>query len=124
MTYLALCLYLLRGPVPPEWLPDVLTAECLFDLLERRTGIPVTRAEPDLDQVMITFRDKGDLSESVVKLVLRAHGVYVHQRIKRDGSHELVASRSRKRPPVAGPAVICRRTCTRRLRRGWGIARC
>ena len=108
MTYFAFCLYLMRGPVAPEQLPETITAEYLFCALERSSGLSVTRADPELDRVMVTFRDKREFSASLTKLVLRAHGIYVHLRVLRDGSQEYFASRSKTRPPKEGKRLYVR----------------
>ncbi len=100
MLYFALCFHLMHGPVPPACLPEKVPAERLFAMLQRFSGLPVRRTEPELDTARITFKDRDvNRTEAVVTLVLRAHGIYVHKVVTPDGSFELLATRSARRPP-------------------------
>ena len=108
MTYVACCLCLLYGPIPLESFPEEVAAESPFAFLERTTGKAVRRQDPTLDTTLIAFRDKSGMSESVLIVLLRAHGVYVHRRVRLDGTVELVATRSAKPPPKEERRVIAR----------------
>jgi hypothetical protein len=99
MVYFALCFYLIHGPVPPDRRPLEVPAERIFAMLEQASGRAVRRTEPGLDLVRVRFREPGGtVTAPVLSLVLRAHGIYVHAVVTRDGEEEFFASRSEKPP--------------------------
>ena len=99
MLYFSFCFYLIHGPVPPEHLPPRVPAERLFGILETVTGLPVAGDGAGLDTIPVVFHEEErNRSEAVIKLVLRAHEIYVHDVPTENGTVGLVASRSRKPP--------------------------
>jgi len=100
MAYFAFCFYLIYGPVDPDFLPERIPAARLFALLQRETGLPVRRAAPELDSVLVRYHETPRTgSASVIILVLRAQGLYVHRVRGRDGEEELFAGTT-PRPPA------------------------
>jgi hypothetical protein len=99
MLYFSLCFFLLHGPMPDASAPRPVPAERLLALLGAATGLHVRRDAPDLDLVPVTFQEESTaLNPRMLVLVLRAHGLYVHEIETKAGDTELLVTRSKKKP--------------------------
>jgi hypothetical protein len=104
MVLFFLCCALMHGPA--ESGGAVVPAERIFALLEAATDREVRRQDPALDLVPIQFSDAEDSRAArVLVLVLRVHGIYVHEIEDAAGEVALVASRDR-RPPAPERLVV------------------
>ncbi len=105
MVYFALCVALLRGPVPRALLPETMVAERFFADIERLSGKEVRRVEPKLDTLLVTcrIRREDQLTFDLLILILRAHGIYLHPVRDERGGEAFFASLSPSPPPKPVP---------------------
>lgn len=106
MLHFICMLQLLHGPLAEGAEAQAVPAARLLARVERELGLPIERADGDMDGMAVMCREDAAATASDALLVLRAHGVYVHEATDSRGEPILKATRDPAPPPRTPPRVI------------------
>ena len=104
MLHFICMLQLLHGPLAEG--ADAVPAALLLARVEQEAGLPIERADGDMDGTPVMCREHAAATAAAALLVLRAHGIYVHETAGERGEPGLKATRDPSPPPRVPPRVI------------------